>query len=171
MDKSVGVSLGVSVGVPVGVAVATSVDVSVGDRYFAVDFAVETAMEIALEIAMASTMGLHGVPLFAAAFRGGPWNVRGSPWKVRSSPWSVRGCPWNAVDMAVECRGGPWTLPRCSTKKTNVVHPSFVQAVIFKVTAVVPTDCNRPVPSGLFMTALYSPTTVPQVNYAHTERV
>ena len=81
------------------------------------DIAADLAVEIALEIVMASTMGLRGVPLLAAAFRGSPWNVRGSP-------WSVRGCPWNAVDIAVECRGGPWALPRCSAKKTNNVHPS-----------------------------------------------
>ena len=82
------------------------------------------AMEIAVEIAMTSAMGLHGVPLLAAAFRGSPWNIRGSPWSVRGSPWSVRGCPWNAAEVAVECRGGPWALPRCSAKKTNHVHLS-----------------------------------------------
>ena len=54
------------------------------------------AVEIAVEIAMASAMGLHGVPLLAAAFRGSPWNVRGSPCSVRGSMWSVRDCPWNA---------------------------------------------------------------------------
>ena len=70
------------------------------------------------------SMGLHGVPLLTAAFRGSPWNVRRSPWSVCGSPWSVRGCPWNAVEIAVECRGGPWALPRCSAKKTNNVHPS-----------------------------------------------
>ena len=79
----------------------------------------DLAVEIAVEIAMASAMGLHGVPLLAAAFRGSPWNVRGSPWSVRGSPWSVRGCPWNAVEIAVECHGGPWALPRCSAKKTK----------------------------------------------------
>ena len=38
--------------------------------------AVEFAVEFAVEIAMATAMGLHGVPLLAAAFRGSPWNVR-----------------------------------------------------------------------------------------------
>ena len=79
------------------------------------EIAVDLAVEIAVEIAMASVMGLHGVPLLVAAFRGSPWNVRGSP-------WSVRGCPWNAVEISVECRGGPWALPRCSAKKTNNVQ-------------------------------------------------
>ena len=72
-------------------------------------------METAVEMAMASALGLHGVPLVAAAFCG-------SPWKVRGRPWSVRGCPCNAVDMAVECGGDPWTLPRCSANETNIVH-------------------------------------------------
>ena len=95
-----------------------------GDRGFAVNAAMEIAVEIAVEIAMASAMDLHGVPLLAAAFRGSPWNVRGSPWKVRGSPLSVRGYPRNTVGMAVKCRGGSWTLPRCSAKKTNNVHLS-----------------------------------------------
>ena len=38
---------------------------------------------------------------------------------------SVRGFSWNAVGIAVECRGGLWTLPRCSAKKINNVHPSI----------------------------------------------
>ena len=127
-DVSVDKWLGVSVGVSVGVAVGGFVDLSVRGRglpWYAVGTTVEIAaeisadlaVEIAVEIAMASAMDLHGVPLLAVAFRGSPWNVRGSPWKVRGSLWSVRCCPWNAVDMAVECRGGPWTLPRCSDKK------------------------------------------------------
>ena len=127
VDKSVGVFVGMSVGVSVGVAVGSSVNVSVGDRglpWYAVGAAVEIAVEIVVEICMASTTRLHGVPLLAAAFRGSPWNVRGSSWKVRGSPWSVRGCPRNAVDMAMEYRGAPRTLPRCSVKKTNKVHPS-----------------------------------------------
>ena len=86
----------------------------------AVEIAVDLAVEMAVEIAMASVMGLHGVPLRAAAFRGSPWSIRGSPWSVRGSPWSVRGCPWNAVEIAVECRGGPWALPRCYAKKTII---------------------------------------------------
>ena len=86
--------------------------------------AVEINVEIAVEIAMASAMSLHGVPLLVAAFRGSPWNIRGSPWGVHGSPWSVHGCPWNAVEISVECRGGPWALPRCFAKKTNNVHPS-----------------------------------------------
>ena len=117
-----------------GVAVGASVGVSVGDRGLlwyavgaavdiAVEIAVDLAVEIVVEIAMASATGLHGVELLAAAFRGSPWNVRGNPWKVRGCAWSVRGCLWNAVDMVVECRGGPWTLPRSSAKKTNNVHP------------------------------------------------
>ena len=92
------------------------------DRGFAVGAAVEIHLDIAVKTAMASAIGLHGVPLLAAAFRGRTWNVRGSPWKVRGSPWSVRGCPWNAVDMAVECRGGPWTLPRWSAKKRQIMY-------------------------------------------------
>ena len=95
----------------------------------AVEIAMDLAVEIAMEIAMVSTMGRHGVPLLAAAFRGSPWNVHGSPWSVRGSPWSVRGCPWNAVEIAVECRGGPWALPRCSAKKTNNAHPSFSSCI------------------------------------------
>ena len=87
----------------------------------AVEITVDLAVEIAVEIAVASAKGLHGVPLLAAAFRGSPSSVRGSPWSVRGSPWSVRGCPWNAVEIAVEYRGGPWALPRCSAKKTTFV--------------------------------------------------
>ena len=83
------------------------------------DVAVDIAMEIAVACAMASAMDLHGVPLLAAAFRGSPWNFRGSPWKVRGSPWNIRGGPRNAVDMSVECNGGPWTLPRSSAKNTK----------------------------------------------------
>ena len=49
-----------------------------------VEIAVDLAVEIAMEIAMASAMGLHGVPLLAAAFRESPWNVCGSPWNVRA---------------------------------------------------------------------------------------
>ena len=123
-----GVSVGVSVGVFVSDAVVFSVEIAV---VIAMDFAVEIAVviamdfavEIAVEITMASALGLHGVQLLAAAFRGSPWNVRGNPWKVRGSPWSVGGCLWNAVDMAVECRGGPRKPPRCSAKRTNNVHP------------------------------------------------
>ena len=92
----------------------------------AVEIVVDHAVEIAVEITMASAMGLHGVPLLAAVFRGSPWNVHGSPWSVRGSPRSVRGCPWNAVEIAVECGGGPWALPRCSAKETNNVNPSVV---------------------------------------------
>ena len=91
----------------------------------AVEIAVDLAVEIAVEIAMASVLGLHGVPLLATAFRGSPWNVRGSPWSVRGSPRNVRSCPWNAVEIAVECRGGPWALPRCYAKKTNNLHTSW----------------------------------------------
>ena len=91
----------------------------------AMEIAVDLAVEIAVEIVMASAMGVHGVPLIAAAFRASPWNVRGSPWSVRGSPWSVHGCPWNAVEKDVERRGGPWALPRCSAKKTNNVHTKY----------------------------------------------
>ena len=97
--QPMGISVGVSVGVSVNVAVGSSVEI---------------AVQISVEIKMASAMGLRIVPLFAAAIRGSPWNVRGNPWKVHGSPWSVGGCPWNSVDMAVECRGGQWRLPRCS---------------------------------------------------------
>ena len=95
----------------------------------AVEFSVITvdvAMEIAVACAMASAMGLCDVPLLAAAFCGSLWSFRGSPWKVHGSPWNIRGFPRNAVDMSVKCRGGPWTLPRSSAKKTNnvQVHPS-----------------------------------------------
>ena len=65
-----------------------------GDRDFVVGAAVEIAMEIAVRIGMASAMGLHGVPLLAAAYRGSSWNVRGSPWNARGSPWKVRSSPW-----------------------------------------------------------------------------
>ena len=101
--------------------------------WVAVEIAVNLAVEITVEIAMSSAMGLHDVPVLAAAFHGSPWNVRGSPWSVRGSPWSVsgspwsvHGCPWNAVEIVVECRGVPWALLRCSAKKTNNVHPSKV---------------------------------------------
>ena len=111
-----------------GVAVGAAVDAAVGDRGLPW-YVVGAALEIAVEITMASAMGLHGVPLLAAAFSGSPWNVRGSPWKVRDSPWSVRGCPWSAVDMAVECRGGPWAPSRYSAKKQNNVHTSQYRGV------------------------------------------
>ena len=93
----------------VGLAVGASADVSVGDDGFAVDAAVGIAVHSGVDIAMASAIGLHGVTLLATTFR--------------RSPWNVRGCSWNAVNMAdavnmrVECRGGPWTLPRCSPQK------------------------------------------------------
>ena len=64
-----------------------------------VEIGVDLTMEIAVEITMASAMGLHGVPLLAAAFCGSPWNVRGSPWSVHGSPWSVRGW-WNAAEIS-----------------------------------------------------------------------
>ena len=50
-----------------------------GDRGFAmaVELVVEVAVET-VEIAMASAMGLHGVPLLTAAFRGSPWNSAGA---------------------------------------------------------------------------------------------
>ena len=89
----------------------------------AVEIAVDPVVEIAVEIVIASAIGLHGVTLLAVAFRGSPWNVRGSPWKVRGSPWDVRGYPWNGMDMALERRGGPWTLPRWSAKETSNIHP------------------------------------------------
>ena len=96
--------------------------------WVAVDIAVEIpvnlAVEIAVKVAMASAMGLHGVPLLAATFLGSPWNVCGSPWSVRGSPWIVRGCPWNVVKISVECREFPRALMRCSTKRTNNIHPS-----------------------------------------------
>ena len=129
---SADVSVDKSAGVSVGVAMGASVNVSVGHRGLPW-YAAGAAVEIAVEIAVASAMGLHGVPLLAAAFRESPWNVRGRPWKVRGSPWIVRGCPWNAVDMAVECRGGPWTLPRCSAKKRKNVRytPQSCSTVLY----------------------------------------
>ena len=75
MEKFAGVSVGVSVGAPVGVAVGASVNVYVGHRglpWYAMGAAAEIAVESVVEIAMASAMGLHGVPLLAAAFRGSP---------------------------------------------------------------------------------------------------
>ena len=89
----------------------------------ALEIAVDLAVDIAVEIAMVRAMGLHGVPLHDAAFRGSLWNVRGSPWSVRGFPWTVRGCPWKAVEIAVECRGGPWALPRCSAKRQIMYIP------------------------------------------------
>ena len=114
--------MGVFVGVSVDVAVGASMDVSVGDRCFAVgtsveitvDVSVHLAVEIAMEIPMVSAMGLHDARLLAAAFRGIPCNFHGSPWTVRDGRWIVHGCPWNTVGMAVECRGGRGTVPRCS---------------------------------------------------------
>ena len=97
MDKSVGVA----------------VDVSVGGRGLPW-FAVGASINIAVKNAMASATGLQGVQLLAMA-------LRGSPWSVRRSPWNVRRCPCN---MAVACRGGPWTLTRHSAKETNNAHPS-----------------------------------------------
>ena len=63
-----------------------SVDVSSGVRGFVIgdvveiagESAADLAVEIASEIAMASAMGLHDVPLLAAAFRRSPWDVCGS---------------------------------------------------------------------------------------------
>ena len=83
----------------------------------AVDIAVDIAMEINVPCGMASAMGLHGIPLLNAAFRGSPWEVRGSL-------WNIHGFPRKAVDMFVECREGRWTPPRSSAKHTNTVHPS-----------------------------------------------
>ena len=49
-----------------------------------VEIGVDLTMEIAVEITMASAMGLHGVPLLAAAFRGSPsWEC---PWKPVECP-------------------------------------------------------------------------------------
>ena len=110
VDKSVGVFVGMSVSVSVGFAVGASMDVSVGDRglpWYAVGAAVDLAVKIAAEVAMASAMGLHGVPLLAAAFRGSPWNVAWKPVKARESPWKVHGGGVFAV-----VRGTPWTWPR-----------------------------------------------------------
>ena len=85
------------------------------------------AMEIAVEIAMAGAMSLHGVPLLALVILGiSPWNVRGCPWKIRGRPRSFSSCPWNVVDMAVECRGDPWTLPQGSAKMTINAHQTIV---------------------------------------------
>ena len=114
-----GASVGESRDVFVGVAVGAAVDAAVGDhglpRYVG-----GAAVEIAVEITMASAMGLHDVPLLAAAFNGSPWSVRGNPWRVRDYPWSVRGCPWSDVDMAVEFRGGPWAPSRYSSKNIYI---------------------------------------------------
>ena len=85
-------------------------------------------METAVAYAMASVMGLHVVPLLVAAIRGSPWNFRGRPWEVRGSPWNIRGCPRNTVDMSVECRGGPWTLPRSSAKRQILCIPPHMAA-------------------------------------------
>ena len=131
VDKSVCGTVGVSVGMFIGDAVGAYVDVSVGDHDFVVGAAVKIAVEIAVgltvenvaEMVVGSVIGLHGVPLLTAAFFGSPWNVCGSPWKVRGSPWSVRGCPWNAVDIAAESRGGPWTPPPCSAKQQLMYIP------------------------------------------------
>ena len=142
--QSVGVSVGVPVDVFVSVVLGASVDVSMDDCGFvagaageiAGEIAEDLAVEIDTEIAMASAMGLHGVPLLAAAFRG-------SPWKVRGSSWSVRGYPWNAVDTAAECRGVPWILPWCSAKKTNNVHLSLASHATLKA-ATVSADSHQP---------------------------
>ena len=98
MGVAVSASAGVFVGVAVGVSVGVNVGLSVVPRlavvcrgclpWLAVDIAVEIAVdltvEIAAEIAMASAMGLHGVPLLAAAFRGSPsWEC---PWKPVECP-------------------------------------------------------------------------------------
>ena len=119
VDFSVGMSR-----VSEGVSAGDSVDARGWQRQgvgaaeeVAMDSAVDIAVEIAVACAMASAMGLHGVPLLAAAFRASPWNSRGSP-------WNIRGCTWHAVDMSVERRRGPWTLRRSSAIKTNNVHPS-----------------------------------------------
>ena len=110
-DKSVGFAMGLSTGVAVGISVLPQLAVVRRGCLLWL------AVEIAVKMAMASTMGLYGIPLLAAAFRRSPWSVRGSP-------WSVRGCPLNGVEIAVECRGGQWALPQLSAKKTNNVHPS-----------------------------------------------
>ena len=93
----------------------------------AVEISVDLAMEIAVEIAMAGAMSLHGVPLLALVILGiSPWNVRGCPWKIRGRPRSFSSCPWNVVDMAVQCRGDPWTLPQGSAKMAINAHQTIV---------------------------------------------
>ena len=96
------------------------------------EIAVGLTVDVAVKIAMVSAMSLHGVSLPATAFRGSPWNGRGNPWSVRGYPRSVR-FPWNAVEIAVECRGGPWALPWCSAKKTNNVHLSLLCVDLFSI--------------------------------------
>ena len=54
----------------------------------------DLAVETAVEIAMASAMGLHGVEILAAAFRGSTWNVRGRSAVARGVPPVVRRTPW-----------------------------------------------------------------------------
>ena len=94
-----GVSVGVAVGVSAGVSPVFAMGIACFRGHCRGCFRCTAACRgmpwaLAVEIAMASAMGLHGVPRYAAAFRGSPWNARGSPWSVRGSPWSVRGIPW-----------------------------------------------------------------------------
>ena len=97
---------------------------------------------------MASATGRHGVPRHAVAVHESPWHARGSSWRVRGSPWRVRGSPWNAVQTAVECRRGPWALPRRAAKKSNNVHLSIVSVTNLKFYAAeagtneMPVDYN-----------------------------
>ena len=136
VNVMLGVSAGASAGVLVRVAVVASMHVFVIDLGFAVDAAVEVAVEIAVEIAvdrvvkisqengMASAMGLDDVLMVAAARCYCLGNVGGSLLIVWGSPWSVCGCQWNVVTAAVECRGGPRTLPGYSANNGNTVHSS-----------------------------------------------
>ena len=83
---------------------------SSGDIGFVVGNAVDLAVEITVKITTASAMGLHGVPLLSAAFRGSPWNVfggRGVSVVGSGGSLVVRGTPWNAVEVLGHCRGAP----------------------------------------------------------------
>ena len=119
---AVGISMDVSAGAAVGVCVSLAVDKPVGISIvprlaveMAVEIAVELTLELAGEIAMASAMGLQGVPRHCV-------EAHGRSAVADGVSAVVRGTPWNAVEIAVECCGYPWTLPRCSAKKTNDVH-------------------------------------------------
>ena len=117
-NLSVGPSVGAAVDVSVGLSVDTPVGLSAVPR-LSVQIAVESAVEIAVELAMASAKGLHGIPWHSVEAHGMTMESRGRSTVARGV---VRGCRWKAVEVAAECHGGPWTLPRCSAKSLPPKH-------------------------------------------------
>ena len=132
----VGVSVGLSADVYVGVSAGAAVDVSVVpsvdkpvDRSVVPRLAVEIAVETAVEIAMDSAMGIHCVPRHCVEAHRMPLEARRRSTVARGV---CRFFTWNAVEIAVECRERPWTLPRCSAKKTMYI-PILVAILVFSL--------------------------------------